>query len=60
LEAQTVPSTLQDVHDERQETAKNKIVRIRALASEFKQLSDRSSQTYECLDEDLEIRKLEA
>jgi uncharacterized protein YdcH (DUF465 family) len=60
LEAQTVPSTLQEVRDQREETAKNTVVRIRSLTSECKQLSDRSAQTYECLVEDPELRKLEA
>jgi hypothetical protein len=49
LEAQTVPSTPQEVRDQREETTKNTVVRIRALTSECKQLSDRSTQTYECL-----------
>jgi hypothetical protein len=34
LEAQAVSSTPQEVHDQREETAKNTVVRIRALASE--------------------------
>jgi hypothetical protein len=33
LEAQTVPITLQEVRDQREETAKNTIESIRALAS---------------------------
>jgi hypothetical protein len=48
------------VHDQREETTKKIVVRIRALASKGKQMSDRRTQTYECLLEDLEIRKLEA
>jgi hypothetical protein len=59
LEAQTVLSTPQEVRDQREETAKNTVVRIRSLASECKQLSDRSAQTYERLVEDPELRKLE-
>jgi hypothetical protein len=44
----------------REETAKNTLVRIRALASECKQLSDRSAQTYERLTEDPKLKKIEA
>jgi hypothetical protein len=43
-----------------EETAKKKILRIRALASECKKMSNRSTQTYECLTKDPEMRKLEA
>jgi hypothetical protein len=60
LEIQAVPSTPQEVHDQREEAARNAVERIRALASECKQLSDRSAQTYEHLAEDPELRKLEA
>jgi chromosome segregation ATPase len=60
LEIQAVPSTPQEVHDQREEAAKNTVGRIRALTSECKQLSDRSAQTYERLTEDPELRKLEA
>jgi hypothetical protein len=60
LELQAVPSTLQEVRDQREEAARNALERIRALASSCKQLSNRSAQTYEHLAEDLELRKLEA
>jgi hypothetical protein len=60
LEARIVPRTLQEVRDQREETSKNTVASIRALASECKQLSDRSTQTYEHLAEDPELRKLEA
>jgi hypothetical protein len=60
LEIQAVSSTSQEVHDQREEIAKSAVGRIRALASECKQLSDHSAQTYEHLVEDLELRKLEA
>jgi hypothetical protein len=60
LEIQAVPSTPQEVCDQREEAAKSAVGRIRALTSECKQLSDRSAQTYECLTEDPELRKLEA
>jgi hypothetical protein len=48
------------VRDQREEAAKNAVGRIRSLASECEQLSDRSVQTYERLAEDPELRKLEA
>jgi hypothetical protein len=60
LEIQTVPSTSQEVCDQREEAARNTVEIIRALASECKKLSDRNAHTYECLVEDLELRKLEA
>jgi chromosome segregation ATPase len=60
LELQAVSSTLQEVWDQREETARGTVERIRALALECKQLSDRSAQTYECLAEDPELRILEA
>jgi hypothetical protein len=60
LELQEVPSTLQEVRDQREEAAKSAVGRIRALASECKQLSNKSVQNYECLTKDPELRKLEA
>jgi hypothetical protein len=60
LEIQEVPSTLQEVCDQREESTKNAVVRIRALALECKQLRDRSMQTYERLVEDPKLKKLEA
>jgi hypothetical protein len=60
LEIQAVSSTPQEVHDQREEAARTAVGRIRALASECKKLSNRSVQTYECLAEDPELRKLEA
>jgi uncharacterized protein (UPF0305 family) len=36
LEVQEVPSTPQEVHDQREETPKNTVVRIKALTSECK------------------------
>jgi hypothetical protein len=46
--------------DQREETAKRTLIRIRTLTSECKKLSDRSAQTYKRLIEDLELRKMEA
>jgi ERCC4-related helicase len=60
LEIQAVLSTPQYMRDQREEAAKSVVGRIRALTSECKQMSDRSMQTYECLTEDPELRKLEA
>jgi hypothetical protein len=60
LELQAVPSTLQEVHNQREEAAKSAVGRINILTLECKKLSDRSAQTYECLIEDPELRKLEA
>jgi hypothetical protein len=45
LEARTVPSTTHEVRDQREETAKNIVASIRALALKCKQLSDRSALT---------------
>jgi hypothetical protein len=47
------------VCDQREETSKKIVGRIRALAPKFKQMSNRSAQTYECLIDDPELRKLE-
>jgi hypothetical protein len=43
LEIQAVSSTPQEVCDQREEATRNAVERIRALASECKQLSDRSA-----------------
>jgi chromosome segregation ATPase len=60
LELQAVPSTPQEVRDQREETARSAVERIKALALECKQLSSRSAQTYEHLAEDPELRTLES
>ena len=60
LELQEVSSTLQEVRDQREETTKSAVERIGVLASECKQLSNRSAQTYVHLVEYLELRTLEA
>jgi hypothetical protein len=60
LELRTVPNTLQDVRDQREATARSTVERIKALAMECKQLSDRSAQTYERLTEDPELKALES
>jgi hypothetical protein len=60
LELQAVPSTLQEVRDQREETARSTVERIKALALECKQLNNQTAQTYEHLAEDSELRILEA
>jgi hypothetical protein len=60
LELRTVPSTPQDVRDQREATARSAVERIRAFALECKQLSSRSAQTYERLTEDPELKALES
>jgi hypothetical protein len=42
-----VSSTPQEVHDQREETTKKIVESIKSLASECKNLSDRSTHTYE-------------
>lgn len=60
LELQALPSTSQEVRDQREETTRSAVERIKALALECKQLSSRSAHTYERLAEDLELRTLES
>jgi hypothetical protein len=60
LEIQAMLSTLQEVHDQREEAPKSVVLRIRTLTLECKQLSDQSVQNYERLIEYLELRKLES
>jgi hypothetical protein len=43
LEAQTVPSTPQEVRDQREESAKNIVESIKSLSSICKQLSNKSA-----------------
>jgi hypothetical protein len=60
LGLQEVPSTPQEVRDQREEVVRNTVERIRALASEDNKLSNRSAQKYEHLAKDPELKKLEA
>jgi predicted nucleic acid-binding Zn-ribbon protein len=60
LELQTVPSTSQDVRGQREATARSTNERIRSLALECEQLSNRSAQNYERLTEDPELKTLES
>jgi hypothetical protein len=47
------------VRDQREETARSVVERIKVLASDYKKLSNQSAQTYEHLAEDPELRTLE-
>jgi len=60
LEFQAVPSTPQEVRDQREETVLSAVHRIKELALECKYLSSRSPQTYERLVEDPELRTIES
>jgi hypothetical protein len=51
LELCIVPETPQDVRDQREVIVQSTVERIKALAMECKQLSNRSAQTYEQLTE---------
>jgi hypothetical protein len=54
-----MPSTLQDMQDQREATAQSTVERIRAFVLECKQLSSRSAQTYERLTKDPKLKALE-
>jgi hypothetical protein len=60
LELCTVPETPQDVRDQREAIVQSAVERIKALAMECKQLSNRSAQTYEQLIENPELQILES
>jgi hypothetical protein len=60
LELQTIPSTPQEVRDQREMNAQSTVERIKALTEECKQLSSRSAQIYENLTENPELHKLES
>jgi DNA topoisomerase VI subunit A len=55
-----VPETPQDVRDQREETARSAVERIKSLAMEYKKLTDRSAQNYEQLTENIELKALES
>jgi hypothetical protein len=48
------------VRNQREETAQSTIERIKALAMEYKKMSDHSAQTYEKLTENIELKALES
>jgi hypothetical protein len=60
LELHTVPETPQEIRDLREATARSAVDRLKTLASECRQLSTRSAQTYETLTENPELQTLEA
>jgi hypothetical protein len=60
LELRTMCNTQSAVRDQREATARSAVERIKALAMECKQISDRSAQTYEQLIEDIELKSLES
>jgi bacterioferritin (cytochrome b1) len=60
LELRTVPETPQDVRDQREATTCSAVDRLKALALEYKQLSNCISKTYENLTENLELEALES
>jgi hypothetical protein len=60
LELCTVPETPQEIRDLREATARSAVDRLKTLASECRQLSTRSAQTYETLAENPELQTLEA
>jgi hypothetical protein len=60
LELCTVPETPQDVRDLREATAHSAVDRLKSLALECKQLSNRNAQTYENLTENPELQALES
>jgi chromosome segregation ATPase len=55
-----MPETPQDVRDQREATARSAVDRLKSLALECKQLSNRSAQTYENLTENPELQTLES
>jgi archaellum component FlaC len=55
-----VLETLQDVRDQREATTWSAIEMIKALAMEYKKLSNHSDQMYEQLTENLELQELES
>jgi uncharacterized coiled-coil protein SlyX len=60
LELRTVPETPQEIRDLREATAHSAVGRLKTFASEYKQLSTRSTQTYENLMDNPELQALEA
>jgi hypothetical protein len=60
LEIYTVPSTQQDVRDQREATARSTVERIKYFSMKCKKLSDRSAQAYEKLTENEKLKELES
>jgi hypothetical protein len=55
-----VPETPQEIRDLREATARSAVDRLKTLASECRQISTRSTQTYETLTENPKLQTLEA
>jgi hypothetical protein len=55
-----MPSTPQDVWDQREANTRSAVERIKAFTLECKKLSDRSTETYEQLTEDPKLKTLES
>ena len=55
-----MPETPQEIRDLREATARSAVGRLKTFSLECKQLSARSTQTYETLIENLELQTLEA
>jgi hypothetical protein len=55
-----MPKTPREIRYLREATARNAVGRLKTFSLEFKQLSTRSTQTYETLAENLELQTLEA
>jgi hypothetical protein len=60
LELHTMPETPQEIRDLREATARSAVGRLKTFSLECKQLSTRSTQTYETLTENPELQTLEA
>jgi len=60
MELRIVPKTPQEIIDLREATAQSAVGRLKTFSLECKQLSARSTQTYETLAETLELQTLEA
>jgi phage-related protein len=60
LDLCAVPKTPQDVRDQREETARSAFERIKYLDMECKKLTDHSTQTYEKLTNNIELKALES
>jgi hypothetical protein len=60
LELRTVPETPQEIRDLREATARSAVDRLKSFSLEYKQLSSRSTQTYESLTESPELQALES
>ena len=60
LELHIVPKTPQEIRDLREATSQRRVNQLKNLALEYRQLSTRSTQTYETLAENPKLQTLEA